>query len=264
MEKSRDALVRLGGGGDGMISPLFGESGRHSRPPDKTLAIKRLLLPTIIAALAACSLKPPTGPAAGKAYFTQVGCASCHQVGGAGSAVGPDLTLVGFRHSPQWLELWLADPQAWKPGTLMPNKQLSPAARAAIVSYLAGLKGQDWPKGGRPWDGVADKAARGRLVYLRAGCVACHGQGGAGGYPNNNVAGGKIPALENVFETYIKAELTAKIKRGVPSPVKADPKGPDPLVFMPAWGDILSDDEIDSVASYLLTLKPDHAEKTDW
>ena len=221
----------------------------------------RSSIPLLAALLAACSLKPATGPIAGKAYFTQVGCSSCHRVGGAGSAVGPDLTTVGFRHSPEWIELFLKDPQAWKPGTLMPNKQLSPAARAAIVSYLAELKGQDWPKGGRPWDGSED---RGRLIYLRAGCVACHGQGGAGGYPNNNVAGGKIPALNNVHETYTKIELIAKIKRGVPSPVKADPKGADPLVFMPPWGQVLDDSQIDAVATYLLTLKPANAEKTDW
>jgi mono/diheme cytochrome c family protein len=216
------------------------------------------------AALTACSLKPATGPVAGKAYFTQVGCASCHRVGGAGSAVGPDLTTIGFRQSPEWLELFLKDPQAWKANTLMPNKQLSPAARGAIVSYMAELKGQDWPKGGRPWDGETDTAARGRLIFLRAGCVACHGQGGAGGYPNNNVAGGKIPALSNVVNTYTKIELIAKIKKGVPSPVKADPKGPAPLVSMPSWGQFLDDAEIDSVATYLLTLKPSSAEKTDW
>ncbi len=224
----------------------------------------RILLAALAAALSACSMQPPTGPVAGKAYFTQVGCVACHRVGGAGSAVGPDLTMVGFRHSTQWLDQWLKDPQAWKPGTSMPNKQLSPAARSAIVSYMAELKGQEWPKGGRPWDGETDPAARGRLIYLRAGCVACHGQGGAGGYPNNNVAGGKIPALNNVSQTFTKAELIAKIKRGVPSPVKADAKGADPLVFMPSWGQVLDDDEIDAAASYLLTLKPSEAQKTDW
>jgi mono/diheme cytochrome c family protein len=224
----------------------------------------RFALLTLAAALAACSFKPPTGPVAGKAYFTQVGCASCHRVGGAGSAVGPDLTLVGFRHSAAWLEVFLKDPQGWKPGTLMPNKQLSPAARAAIVSYLAELKGQDWPQGGKPWDGADTPAERGRLIYLRAGCVACHGQDGAGGYPNNNVAGGKIPALANVAETYTKAELIAKIKRGVPAPVKADANGRDPLVFMPTWGGVLDDSEISSVADYLLSLKPDRAGKSDW
>lgn len=226
--------------------------------PRATLAV---LLPAV---LAACSMKPPTGPVAGKAYFAQVGCASCHRVGAAGSAVGPDLTLVGFRHSSAWLETWLKDPAAWKPGTVMPNKQLSPAARGAIVSYLATLKGQDWPKGGRPWDGEADPVAKGRLIFLRAGCVACHGQGGAGGYPNNNVAGGKIPSLAGAAERFSKAELVAKIRAGVPSPVKAAPQGADPLVFMPTWRDVLDEGEISAVADYVLTLKAGAAEKSDW
>ena len=221
-------------------------------------------LATLLAALSACSMKPPTGPVAGKAYFTQVGCASCHLIGGAGSATGPDLTLVGFRHSPEWLDRFIQHPQAWNPVTTMPDKQLSPAARGAIVSYLATLKGQDWAPGARPWDGIADPVGRGHRLFARAGCIACHGAGGAGGYPNNNVAGGKIPALSNVAQTYTKAELVAKIKRGVPHPVKADAKGPDPLVFMPSWGDVLSDGEIDAVASYLLALKPSDAQKTDW
>lgn len=226
--------------------------------------MKKLVLLLAAAGAAACSFKPPSGPVAGKAYFVQAGCAACHRVGGVGNAVGPDLTFVGFRHSPQWLDLWIKDPQAWKPGTLMPNKRLSPAARASIVAYLAEQQGQEWPKGSRPWDGLSDPAARGRLIYLRAGCVGCHGQGGAGGYPNNNVAGGKIPALSNAAETFTRAELVAKIRNGVPAPVKADPKGPDPLVWMPSWGKVLDDAELDAVAAYLQSLKPGDAQKTDW
>ncbi len=226
--------------------------------------MRRSLLALAAATLAACSGQPPTGPVAGKAYFVQAGCSACHRVGGLGNAVGPDLTFVGFRHSAEWLDLWIKNPQAWKPGTLMPNKELSPGARAAIVSYLIEQKGQEWPKGSRPWDGLSDPVARGRLIYLRAGCVACHGQGGAGGYPNNNVAGGKIPALNNVSETFTKTELIAKIRNGVPAPLKADPNGAAPLVWMPTWGQVLDDAELDAVASYLLSLKAADAQKSDW
>jgi mono/diheme cytochrome c family protein len=211
----------------------------------------------------ACSLKPPTGPVAGKAYFSQVGCATCHRVGSEGGATGPDLTLVGLRHSSAWLDQWIKDPQAWKPGTLMTDKHLSPAARAAIVSYLMTLRGQDWPPGERPWESFSG-AERGRVIFLRAGCVACHGRGGAGGVPNNNVKGGRIPALTGVLSTYTKPELIAKIRNGVRDPMKADPDGPAPLVTMPAWKLILTDADADAVASYLLTLPPGEAQKTDW
>ena len=223
------------------------------------------LLPCIFAlSFSACSLQPPSGPVAGKAYFVQAGCASCHRVGREGSATGPDLTLVGLRHSDKWLDVWLSDPQGWKPGTLMPNKRLSPLARAAIISYLMTLKGQDWSRGGRPWDAQSDPVARGRLIFTRAGCAACHGRGGAGGSPNNNVAGGMIPALAKVSETYSKPELIAKIKRGVTAPIKKDPQGPDPLVIMPSWSGVLDDDELEAVASYLMSLKSGKVESTDW
>ena len=108
--------------------------------------MKRLIL--LAALLAACKQgPPPTGTAAGKAYFTQAGCAACHKVGSDGSAVGPDLTLAGFRHTSAWLDLFIKDPQAWKKDTLMPNTRMSDEARAAIVAYLAEQQGQAWQGG---------------------------------------------------------------------------------------------------------------------
>ncbi len=217
--------------------------------------------------LGACSSPTlPEGPEAGKAYFKQAGCQTCHRVGGTGSATGPDLTFVGFRHSPEWLERWMKDPQAWKPDTLMPNTRLSDGARRSIVAYMAGLKGQDAPAGRRAWDdpSLKDPVARGRVLYARAGCVACHGLGGKGGYPNNNVKGGVIPALVKVSEGYNKAELIKKIRLGVPRPEKADPNGPEPLVAMPAWSGVLDDGELDAVASYLLSLTPASSGGDGW
>jgi mono/diheme cytochrome c family protein len=216
----------------------------------------------------ACGKSAPASPTdAGKAYFTQAGCANCHKIGAEGSAVGPDLTFIGYRHSAEWLDLFIKDPQAWKKDTLMPNTRISDEARKAIVAYLSELKGQDWPKGARPWDDASlnkDPIARGRVIYTRAGCVGCHGPNGGGGYPNNNVKGGLIPALEKASETYTKPELIAKIKKGVPHPDKADAKGPDPLIWMPSWGEKLDDQEIDAVATYLMSLKPAGAEKPEF
>ena len=112
------------------------------------------------------------------------------------------------------------------------------------------------PASPSPWDapGVPrDPASRGRVLYLRAGCVACHGAQGRGGHPNNNVPGGAIPALDKAAETYKAEELVEKIRRGV-RPVKDDPRGAEPLVSMPAWGERLKDDELQAVAAYLLSL----------
>jgi mono/diheme cytochrome c family protein len=226
----------------------------------------RLALLALLA-FAACAPKdPPVTAEAGKALFPQAGCASCHKVGAEGSATGPDLTMAGFRHSAEWLELWLSDPQAWKPGTLMPNRRLSGPARRALVLYMVGLKGEAWAKGARPWEDARLKTPeeRGRVLYARAGCVACHGFNGRGGFPNHGAVGGFVPALDKVSEGYTKAELIKKIRAGVPKPLPADPNGRPPLIAMPAWGEVLSDAELDAVASYLLTLRPGSGASSDW
>ena len=223
--------------------------------------MKRTALLAALVAAACGPSEPPSPQAAGRAYFSQAGCISCHKIGEDGSAVGPDLTLAGFRHDAAWLDLFIKDPQAWKKDTLMPNKRISDEARKAIVDYLAAQKGEAWGAA-KPWSAVAEPAAKGRVIYARAGCVGCHGVGGAGGYPNNNVPGGLIPKLNVVHETYTKAELIAKIKKGV-KPLKKDSKGPEPMIFMPPWGEKLDDAELDAVAAYLMTLRPGAGEQSD-
>lgn len=224
------------------------------------------LSPLLIAAALAAACGPKGPPSSGgRAYYEALNCRVCHRIGSEGGLGGPDLTLVGFRKSKAWLDVWLTDPQAWRPATLMPNPHLSPAARSALVDYLSTLQGQAWGAQ-RPWDDPrykSDPVQRGHVLFAKAGCIACHGRGGAGGYPNNNVPGGRIPALTSVAQTYTKAELVAKIARGS-KPAKADPSGPEPLVFMPPWGQKLSPDEIDAVADYVLSLGRADPSKSDW
>jgi putative heme-binding domain-containing protein len=58
-------------------------------------------------------LEPETLPgdaANGRALYTAQGCANCHIVGGAGTALGPELTDVGARRSAANLREHLTDP----------------------------------------------------------------------------------------------------------------------------------------------------------
>lgn len=85
----------------------------------------------------------------GKALFVGLTCSSCHTVTGSGAPaskdVGPDLTHLGDRktlaagvvpNTPDELRKWLADPNSIKPGSNMPNLQLSPQQLDALVAYL--------------------------------------------------------------------------------------------------------------------------------
>ncbi len=187
----------------------------------------------------------------GRALFDAAGCRACHRVGTKGGNTGPDLTLVGLRRSPEWLDIWLRDPRAWKKDTLMPSPRLSARARRAVVEYLATLTRRG-----------PEAYASGREVYVRAGCVACHGAGGKGGHPNNNVPGGMIPALDVLIGTYTREELESRIVRGS-RPAKADGAGAEPLVAMPSWTGVLSDGELDALVDHLFTLAP-KTKAQDW
>lgn len=194
-------------------------------------------------ALALALLLASTASAGESALFDGHGCRSCHKIGERGGNSGPDLTLVGHRRPKAWLEKWLESPRAWKHGTKMPEQGLAAADRAALAGFLAEQKGQAW--------GDKRPLTDGRAVYVRAGCVACHGPAGNGGHPNPGGRGGWIPPLGPLMGTYKKDELVSKLKRGA----KADPEpGMTAEVDMPAWQGILSDAEFDSLADYLLTL----------
>ncbi|MDB5702411.1 MAG: hypothetical protein JWL66_2610 [Sphingomonadales bacterium] len=78
-------------------------------------------------------------------------CAMCHVVrgGAATGRAGPDLTHVGARRSVAAgtlpmsrgaLQGWIAQPQALKPGTMMPAIALAPADADAVSRYLWSLK----------------------------------------------------------------------------------------------------------------------------
>jgi nitric oxide reductase subunit C len=73
-------------------------------------------------------------------YYTSV-CKACHSVSGnGGGTLGPALDGVGSRLTAAELDLWLSDPPAVKPGTLMPNLHLAEGVRGELVEWLSGLK----------------------------------------------------------------------------------------------------------------------------
>lgn len=77
------------------------------------------------------------GTKAGRVLIEAYQCYACHKVvDQPGRAMYPDLTTVKERRDASWEKIWLADPQKVKPGTFMPNFNLSEEAIKAIVDYL--------------------------------------------------------------------------------------------------------------------------------
>ncbi len=90
--------------------------------------------------------------AQGERLFVGGACASCHTVRGTSAVaqVGPDLTHVGGRltlaagtlpNSLASVEGWIANPQALKPGALMPTLGVFDGAQLhALAAYVSSLK----------------------------------------------------------------------------------------------------------------------------
>ena len=94
-------------------------------------------------------------------------------------------------------------------------------------------------------------------LYEKMSCVACHGPAGKGGVHNfNSQTGQEVPSLIHVADSYTKADLIAKISQGVPITAKLNPDGPIPPLHMPAFKDLLSAQDMDSLVKYLDSLKP--------
>jgi len=79
---------------------------------------------------------------AGKRLIKEYDCRSCHRIidPESGRERFPELTHEGRKRSRAWLNDWLKDPQAVKPGTFMPTYPLSDEERAAMVEYISTLK----------------------------------------------------------------------------------------------------------------------------
>jgi cytochrome c oxidase subunit 2 len=87
----------------------------------------------------------------GRRLFETTACINCHTVRGtvANGRFGPDLTHLMSRdtlasgaaaNTPENLRIWLKDPDAIKPGSLMPAMQLSDGELDALVQYMVSLR----------------------------------------------------------------------------------------------------------------------------
>ena len=88
---------------------------------------------------------------AGRRVFETTACINCHAISGtaANGRFGPDLTHLMSRdtiasgaagNTTENLRLWIQDPEAIKPGSLMPAMKLSDTDLDALVRYMESLR----------------------------------------------------------------------------------------------------------------------------
>jgi len=196
--------------------------------------------------------------AAGAHTFEQFACAQCHGPQGSGGVdpavpalktVGQSLTVAQLKHIIDHGLGESANPkQPYMPvwGEVISKTQVSD-----LVAYIrAGLPAvaDTQPVSVPAGQGAA---VAGAALYVRDGCINCHGPNGLGGVPNPLSPDKTIPVLSgqgfrNEFNT--DGKIAAVIRSG-------SVIGRAPIVSMPHWGGILSNRQIAELIAYLKTLK---------
>jgi mono/diheme cytochrome c family protein len=200
----------------------------------------------------------------GGQLYVSLACVRCHAPNGVGGVpnrlnVGGDSTIPAlnnafraddeqFRAAPQITQvLSEGGIVSKKPGVInMPswNGVINEAQANALAAYiLAGL-----PNVGAEYDADPAKAAD---IYSVYACIDCHGQVGGTSSPspapNPKTADKVVPALRNPDDNVPVSELRSVLMEGsIPDP------GTKGVIFMPAWGQILSTDQLNAVLPYIV------------
>ena len=211
-----------------------------------------------VTAVQAASAPVDPHVAAGAHDFVQFACSQCHGDRGRGGVAPavPALTSVAKALTPAELRSIIdhglgeaSNPtQPYMPvwGAVISKTQVSD-----LIAYLrAGLPAV--PTAEPPTIPRGQGAAvEGAALYVRYGCLNCHGPNGLGGVPNPLAEDKTIPSLSGQdfrHEFNTNAKIIAVIRSG-------SVIGKAPIVSMPHWGGIIPEDQLRALVAYITTLK---------
>jgi mono/diheme cytochrome c family protein len=210
------------------------------------------------AAAPASSATVSPAVADGAHTFVQFACSQCHGPQGRGgvsadvpalTSVGKSLTVAQLTHI---IDHGLGESKnPTKPYMPVWGEVISSTQVSDLVSYIrAGLPAvsQDEPV---PVPQGQGPAVAGAALYVRYGCINCHGPNGLGGVPNPLSPDKTIPVLSGQgfrHEFNTDAKIAAVIRSG-------SVIGKAPIVSMPHWGGIIPETDVTDLIAYLKTLK---------
>jgi mono/diheme cytochrome c family protein len=213
---------------------------------------------TVTVGAVAASQKVDPHVAAGAHDFVSFACAQCHGMQGRGG-VSPDvpaLTSVSKALTSAQLRRIIdhglgesANPT--KPYMPVWGEVISARQVSDLIAYLrAGLPAVATAVPVPIPEGQGEAVA-GASLYVRYGCVNCHGPNGLGGVPNPQSPDKTIPPLSGAdfrHEFNTDAKIIDFIRSG-------SVIGRAPIVSMPHWGGIIPPEQLQALAAYIKTLK---------
>jgi len=210
-----------------------------SKPPPQTTKVSNLV-------------------AEGAHDFNQFACSQCHGLDGRGGVSNdvPALKAIGAAFSAAQLRTIIdhgvgvsSNPK--KPYMPVWGQVVSARQVKALVAYIhAGLPSV---AGATPAVVQTDQGpiVEGQQLYVRYGCINCHGPNGLGGVPNPQSEDKSIPSLSGA-DFFKEFDTDAKIAAVIES---GSVIGHAPIVSMPHWGGILRPGQVAALVAYIKTLR---------
>jgi cytochrome c1 len=127
----------------------------------------------------AVSQKASSDPSAGASLYGESFCASCHAVQNAagnmvGGDLGPELTHIGNKVKPEWLQAWLKNPRTYDPPTEMPHYRFTDQQIATLSSFLQAKSDPDLLANVHLDSPTGEQIAHGKRLVTDYGCASCH------------------------------------------------------------------------------------------
>jgi mono/diheme cytochrome c family protein len=123
--------------------------------------------------------KETADPTAGASLYGESFCASCHAVQNAagnlvGGDVGPELTRIGNKVRPEWLQAWLRNPRTYDSETQMSHYRFSDQQVRLLAGFLQAKSEPDFLANVHLEPASPEQIARGRSLVMNYGCASCH------------------------------------------------------------------------------------------
>jgi mono/diheme cytochrome c family protein len=142
---------------------LIAQSTQPSAVEQKSVATNRATSPAVDAAT----------------LYGESFCASCHAVQNAagtlvGGTLGPELTRIGTKARPEWLQRWLHNPADYDLETRMPHYRFTTAQIEALAGFLEQKTDPDILANVHLTPSTPDQVAHGQKLVTEYGCASCH------------------------------------------------------------------------------------------
>jgi mono/diheme cytochrome c family protein len=160
---------------------------------------------------------PAGNPDAGRRLFSQKRCIVCHQVGGAGGVVGPNLDFLKQFGAPIFVAsaMWNHGPAMMEAMRVkgIERPSFTGSELRDLIAFLA-------PASAGPQEGplyvLPGRAAEGRQLFAAKRCIECHSVGGEGGRVGPELAerGLRRSLLEFAAAMWNKAPAMTAVMKG--------------------------------------------------